>query len=191
MIIPYKIELDEEIVKKSKERNVEVLRDGWHEYFILQAYLVSTRSLDAQTKFGCVIVDDSKNIISTGYNGFVRGIDNGALPNIRPENDTDESKYPYMIHSEHNAILSGGLRCRGASLYVTGKPCITCLQYMYQAGIKKIYYSNIDSPKMCDGDQYKKRFDFLYYLMADNLEINIIESESLNKKIRALKEIFA
>ncbi len=185
MLIPYKIELDEDLINTHRESHVEVERDSWHEYFILQAFLVSTRSLDSQTKFGTVIVDKTNRIISSGYNSFVRNIDDKALGNTRP------IKYPFMIHSEHNAILScskNGISTDGCVCYVTGKPCKSCLQFMYQAGISKIYYTEINKPKMCEDEL--AQFDMIYNLMSHNLEINIVSSDNLNKKIEILKKAF-
>lgn len=140
---------------------VKVNRNSWHTYFILQAYLVSTRSLDAQTKCGCVLVKD-KTIIGTGYNSFVGNIKDNVLPNVRPE------KYPFMIHSELNAILNcaqHGIACNESTAYITGPPCCSCLQYMYQAGISEIYFANNNHAHMCLNKEYETQFEILAHLM--------------------------
>lgn len=121
-----------------KEYREPVDRLSWDEYFILQAYLVSTRSLDAQTQCGCVLVKN-KAIIGAGYNSHIHGIEEDVLPNIRKDN----AKYPFMIHSEHNAILncvSEGISTKYSTAYITGVPCNNCFQYMYRAGISRIVY---------------------------------------------------
>jgi len=118
----------------------------WDEYFIRMTHVISRKSHDAQTKVGCVIVNSSNEVVTTGYNGFIRGIDDNALPNKRPH------KYPWMIHAEHNALISAarqGKSTLGCKVYVTGQPCFHCLQYMYQAGVTSIVYDSDFEINMC------------------------------------------
>jgi len=129
-------EMKEKVLEGWKEFKEPVDRLSWDEYFILEAYKVSTRSLDPQTQCGCVFVRD-KTPISTGYNSFIGNINDSVLPNLRPE------KYQFMMHSEANAIYNcskNGVSSNGAIAYVTGKPCNNCFQAMHQAGIKEIRY---------------------------------------------------
>lgn len=164
----------------------EVNRISWHEYFILQAYLVSTRSLDAQTQCGCVLVDKDMHVVSSGYNSFVRNVDDDILPNLRPD------KYDFMMHSEHNAILScarAGIKCDGLAAYITGPPCCNCLQYMYQSGIKNIYYPQANLAKMTDNDKYKTDFEILLFLMK-NLNVYVVDlDETMLNKIEKIKSL--
>lgn len=79
-----------------KPTNTPLDRPDWAEYFLKLAKVVSERSPDGETKHGCVIVNDFHQVIGVGYNGFVRGIDDSLLPNLRP------AKYLHMIHAEVN-----------------------------------------------------------------------------------------
>lgn len=164
----------------------EVNRISWHEYFILQAYLVSTRSLDAETQCGCVLVDKDMHVVSSGYNSFVRNINDAVLPNLRPD------KYDFMMHSEHNAILScarNGIRCDGLTAYITGPPCCNCLQYMYQAGIRNVYYPQANLAKMTDNNKYKTDFEILLYLMT-RLNVYVVDlDETMLNKIEKIKSL--
>lgn len=108
-------------------------RPSWDHTFMTMAYEIAKRSHDCQTQHGSIIVKDNK-ILASGYNGFIRGIDDSKLPNTRPE------KYPWMIHSEINALLNCEHRPVGATIYVTGHPCLHCYQCLYQAGISTIIY---------------------------------------------------
>lgn len=108
-------------------------RPSWDHTFMTMAYELAKRSHDCQTQHGSIIVKDNK-ILGTGYNGFIRGIDDEKLPNTRPD------KYPWMIHSEINALLNCEHRPVGATIYVTGHPCLHCYQCLYQAGISTIIY---------------------------------------------------
>lgn len=117
--------------------------ESWDITFMKEALLWSERSHDADTQCGTVLVRD-KTPLSTGYNGFVRDIDDTVLPNIRPH------KYPFMMHSEVNAICNcarQGKSTIGATCYTTTKPCLQCFQLLYQAGIQRIVYSNLSMSK--------------------------------------------
>jgi len=116
-------------------------RPDWDSYFMDMAYFITIRSIDPRTKHGCIIVDDKHRIVSTGYNGPVRGIDDSKVP-LEPE---EYKKYAYMEHSERNAIFSAGRSVENCTVYVTGIPCIDCARAMFQSGIKRIVMGKIGS----------------------------------------------
>lgn len=111
----------------------QIERPDWHQYFMSMAFLASTRSPDAETKHGCVIVDKSKRILSVGYNGFPPGMPDSLIPNMRP------SKYWFITHAERNAVSNCIIRPEGGTAYITGYPCIECLKAMYREGIKDLF----------------------------------------------------
>ena len=89
---------------------------SWDEYFMSVALLASMRSKDPNTQVGACIVGEDKRIISTGYNGFPRGCSDDEFPWNR---EGEETKYPYVVHAELNAILNaGGRNLAGSKLYV-------------------------------------------------------------------------
>lgn len=143
--------------------HVDICRPSWDEFFLKIAYDVSERSSDSQTHCGAVIVDSSHHILSVGYNGFIADIDDSWLPNTRPD------KYPWMIHAEINAILNCEHRPRGATIYVTGHPCLACYQYICQAGISKIVYDINHSIVMVD-DKMKEDLEIIKYLTRHKVE---------------------
>lgn len=54
---------------------------NWTEYYIALADLVSKKSKDPNTKVGAVIIGHDNEIITTGFNGFPRGVrEYGSLP---------------------------------------------------------------------------------------------------------------
>tara|TARA_R110000824_G_scaffold327224_1_gene514127 strand:+ start:22 stop:603 length:582 start_codon:yes stop_codon:yes gene_type:complete len=174
-----------QLLEKWKKKQEKVKREDWIDYFILKAYRISTRSLDPQTQCGAIIITPEKDIVATGYNSFVRDIDDSVLPNLRPE------KYDWMLHAEHNAILScarRGVSCNKCYAYITGPPCIYCTQYMYQVGIKKIFYTELNPANMCQGKEAKIKWEILAYLLNKKIEFYpIFPGEKLKRKILEIK----
>lgn len=112
----------------------------WDEYFMGIALLSAKRSKDPNTQVGCCIVSSDNIILSVGYNGMPRGCSDDEYPWER-EGVLEETKYPYVVHAEMNAILnSGGRDLRGGKLYVVLHPCQECSKAIIQSGIKEVYY---------------------------------------------------
>ncbi|MBR2611722.1 MAG: dCMP deaminase family protein [Clostridia bacterium] len=113
---------------------------SWDEYFMGVAELASMRSKDPSTQVGCCIVDEQNRILSTGYNGFPHGCDDDAFPWGRDETQ-GETKYPFVVHAELNAILNNrGKSLQGARLYVGLFPCNECAKAIIQAGVSEVIY---------------------------------------------------
>lgn len=128
-------------MKKEKTKiliNTNVSRPSFDDYFLNLAFFVSIRSDDIYVKHGSVIVSPSNHIIGTGYNGTIKGADLNKIPTDR------DARRPYMIHSEENAILNCTYNpyFGGAKIYVTGLPCVNCLQRIINFGITELYYAN-------------------------------------------------
>ena len=54
--------------------------------------------------------------------------------------DSLDTKYPYVVHAEPNAILNSTSNLKGSTLYVTLFPCNECAKLVIQSGIKHIIY---------------------------------------------------
>ena len=80
---------------------------NWDEYFMGVAMLAARRSKDPSTQVGACIVSQDNIIISTGYNGMPKGCSDDEFPWNREGEDT---KYPYVVHAELNAILNSNGR---------------------------------------------------------------------------------
>jgi len=132
-----------------------VKREGyisWDDYFMGIALLASMRSKDPNTQVGCCIVNDKKIILSTGYNGFPKGCSDDEYPWER-EGSANDTKYPFVVHAELNAILNaGGKSLDGATIYVALFPCNECAKAIIQAGISEVVYL---SDKYADADNTK------------------------------------
>lgn len=112
---------------------------SWDTYFMGVAKLSAARSKDPKTQVGACIVNQKKRIIGIGYNGFPIGIDDDAYP-WESEGDFLDTKYPYVVHAEPNAILNSTVTLEKATLYVTLFPCHECAKLIIQSGIKEIVY---------------------------------------------------
>ena len=124
---------------------------SWDEYFMGLAHLSSKRSKDPSTQVGCCIVDTNNKVVSIGYNGFPTGCNDDAFPWDR-EGDFCNTKYPYVVHAELNAILNSKLNLNNCIIYVSLFPCNECAKAIIQSGIKKIVY---ESDKYADTDAVK------------------------------------
>ena len=110
----------------------------WDEYFMGVALLAARRSKDPNTQVGACIVNKSKRILSTGYNGFPYGCSDDVFPWDREGEDT---KYHYVVHAELNAILNAhGKSLEGARIYVDLFPCNECTKAIIQSGIAEVVY---------------------------------------------------
>lgn len=89
---------------------------------------------------------------------MIRKVNNENFPTLRP------MKYPFMMHAEQNAIFNAarlGVSTDNSTAYITGKPCLSCLQYMWQSGINKIVYSDYNDPVMMQNDEYRNNYEFI------------------------------
>lgn len=113
---------------------------SWDDYFMGVALLAAQRSKDPNTQVGACIVDGQNRILSTGYNGFPLGCSDDEFPWTR-EGEETETKYPYVVHAELNAILnSRGKNLAGSKLYVALFPCNECAKAIIQSGISEVVY---------------------------------------------------
>ena len=132
---------------------------SWDEYFMGVAMLAARRSKDPSTQVGACIVSADNIIISTGYNGMPKGCSDDEFPWERSGAE-NETKYPYVVHAELNAVLNAnGRDLRGSKLYVALFPCNECAKAIIQSGIRQIVYlsdkykdtmGNLASKKMLD-----------------------------------------
>ncbi len=115
---------------------------SWDEYFMGVARLAGMRSKDPNTQVGACIVSQDNKILSMGYNGFPVGCSDDEYPWER-EGSELETKYPFVTHSELNAILNyRGGSLEGSKIYVSLFPCNECAKAIIQAGIRKVIYAD-------------------------------------------------
>ena len=137
------------------------MSEKWDKRFLDLAAHISTWSKDPSTKVGCVVVGEDREIRSTGFNGFPRGIadDSERLA------DRDQ-KYPLICHAEENAIMHAariGLSLKGCTAYVTWPPCTRCARSLIQAGVIEVVY-----PQGCEvPERWHSDFEMSTEMMAE------------------------
>jgi len=138
-------------------------RATWDQYFMNIAREVATRATCDRKHVGAVIVRD-KTILSTGYNGSVRG-----LPHCDEAGHMMEDGHCVRtLHAELNAIIQAaknGTSIEGASIYVSASPCWNCFKTIANAGIKKIFF----------GEFYR---DERIFEMSRTLGIELVDLQS-------------
>ena len=145
---------------------------SWDEYFMGIAMLAARRSKDPNTQVGACIVSQDNIIISTGYNGMPKGCSDDEFPWERTSDDENETKYPFVVHAELNAILNAnGRDLRGSRLYVALFPCNECAKAIIQSGIKEVVYLS-DKYKDTMGNIASKRM-----LMAAGVKITKLQTK--------------
>ncbi len=122
---------------------------SWDAYFMALAMLVSLRSKDPSSKVGAVLVRDHK-VIGTGYNGFPSGCDESRFSWDREVEAKGwlNTKYPYVIHAEANALLNTVADPHDSECYVTLYPCNECAKLLIQGGIRRVTYLQHKYPDM-------------------------------------------
>lgn len=115
------------------------MENKWHRRFFQLAHHVSDWSRDPSTRVGACIVNEDKQVLSLGFNGFPRGVED------KFERYKDkETKYKFVSHAERNALDNAYVDVKGATLYSTLFPCNECAKGIIQKGIKEVVTTQPD-----------------------------------------------
>ncbi len=113
-------------------------RASWDQYFMDIARQVATRATCDRKHVGAVLVRD-RTILSTGYNGSIRG-----LPHCDEVGHMMENGHCVAtVHAEANAIIQAaknGVGIDGATIYTTASPCWPCFKLIANSGCQRIVY---------------------------------------------------
>ncbi|RMF06076.1 deaminase [Candidatus Woesearchaeota archaeon] len=152
-----------------KEDSSHDSRPSWDEYFMTIARQVASRSTCDRKFVGAVIVRD-RMILSTGYNGSIRGLPHCSEVGHMMENGHCVA----TVHAEANAIVQAarnGVNINGADIYVTASPCWNCFKMIANAGIKRIFF----------GEFYR---DERIYEFSKKAGIELIDMTETTKKLK-------
>ncbi|MEK6714912.1 MAG: cytidine/deoxycytidylate deaminase family protein [Candidatus Omnitrophota bacterium] len=119
-------------------------RPSWDEYFLEVATLVSKRSTCLRRSVGAVAVRD-KRILATGYNGAPSGLahclDIGCIREKLGIPSGQRQELCRGLHAEQNVIIQAIIHqidLKGAVIYITNQPCVTCSKMLIGVGIKEV-----------------------------------------------------
>lgn len=105
----------------------------WDNRFLQLAKEVSTWSQDPSTKVGAVITTNDHRILSLGYNGFPRGVEDTAK-----RYEDRPMKLKLVCHAERNALDNAFFDVTGATIYSTLFTCNECAKSIIQRGIHRV-----------------------------------------------------
>jgi len=133
-------------VIQSISRNTS--RPDWDEYFMGIARVVALRSNCIKRKVAAVVVKD-KRIVSTGYNGTPRGVQNcneGGCPRCNSFAESGSRLDECLCsHAEENGLTQAayhGVCIKEAVLYTTFSPCLICTKMIINSGLSEVVYSH-------------------------------------------------
>lgn len=137
----------------------------WDQYFLNLVRTVSTKSKDPHTQIGCVIVGPDREIRTTGYNSFVRGLNDTV-----PERSERPEKYWWIEHAERNAIYNAArtsIGLRGCTIYVPSLPCVECARAIVSVGICEVVNSQQAVAAWIQKPQWQDHIDRTYTMFAE------------------------
>ena len=142
----------------------------WDLHFLGLCEKHAEMSKDPSTKVGAVIIGPDREVRSTGFNGFPRGV---LDSDFRLEDR--ELKLSLVVHGEMNAVLAAarvGVPLKGCTLYVSaqdvngnvwgGPPCVRCAVEIIQAGIIEIVSWSDEAP-----ERWRKSYDLSKKILAE------------------------
>ncbi len=146
----------------------------WHSRWINMATFVSSEFSKARKRrVGAVIVDDRNVMVSMGWNGPPRGVDDDDERNHSGHPDKERR----TEHAERNAIYNAAaqgnstLNCR---IYQNMYPCSACARAIIQCGIKHIITVEPD----WDDEKYKDDFRVTRDLFEEtNMQVTFVKGE--------------
>lgn len=110
----------------------------WVKKYLGLAQHIASWSKDPNSKIGAVAVGEHGQILSQGYNGFPRGIEDQENRLVQRD-----IKYRYVVHAEQNCIYNAtlnGVSLNNSDLYVYGLPvCSDCAKGVIQVGVKRVF----------------------------------------------------
>ena len=142
------------------------MSQSWDLKYLRLALHVAGWSKDNSTKVGAVIVGPTNEVISLGFNGPPRGVnDDDPERWVRPE------KYRWCEHAERNAIFNAarmGVSTMASTMYMTSTPakfapCDECARAIIQAGIARL----VVEPPSGDIERWKDSFVVSSTMLAE------------------------
>ena len=151
-----------------------------HEYAMILARTAALRSTCLRRKVGAVAISPEGYVLDTAYNGAPCHMEHCTAETcVRIRNKIPSGQQLEMcraIHAEQNLVLRLGPKLKGATVYCTTCPCVTCAKLLIGAGVAAICWENdYDNPyakelmtEWSKSDTGIVQHDGLYWIIQDN-----------------------
>lgn len=151
----------------------------WDERFLDLSDRIAIWSKDPSTQVGAVIVRSNRTLVSIGYNGFPRGVEDTF-----ERYEDRETKYQMVVHAEINAILTATEELNGCTLYVSPlHPCPQCAAAIIQVGIKRVV------SRVNRREDWKERLAVSQKMFEEaGVQLDVIQGPSFATKLRLKKQ---
>lgn len=107
----------------------------WNKRFLLLAEHIAQWSKDPSTQCGAVITRRDNTIVSMGFNGLPRGVEDSV-----ERLAVRDIKYQLIIHAETNALMYARQRIEDCQMYTWPlMPCAACAGKIIQSGINHVF----------------------------------------------------
>lgn len=119
--------------------------------YMEMAHSIKKMSPDSERKVGAIMLSPDERLISSSFNGFLRGAEDKFLPTTRPK------KYEFIQHAERNMLYNcayEGIKTKDTTIICTLSPCLDCLRACYQSGVKYIIFDELYSRTFDSTDVY-------------------------------------
>lgn len=148
-------------------------RPTWDSIWMNLAVRLSRRSTCHRAQVGSVLVtDDNTQVLSLGYNGGARGLQNGCL-SLEPGKCG-------CAHAEMNSLVKADFNSPHLKkLYVTVEPCRLCSVLIINAHVSQVVYLN--EYRVHDGLETLKAAGIKVRKMSPE-ELDIITEASKNEE---------
>jgi deoxycytidylate deaminase len=141
-------------------------------FYMGLAFWVASKSKDPHTQCGSIIIDRDNRPRGWGYNGPPEQMSDDKIDWSRP------AKYKYIVHAEANAIRHSYGDLSKSTIYVTGRPCSSCMLSIAANHISKVVYyfvKNDEASMLMDNEDWVKSMK-----IADLSDVELIKySDSL------------
>jgi len=132
-------------------------REEWDRYFMSLARRVASRSTCLRRRVGAVLVLGNR-VLATGYNGAPSGLPHceelGCLRDMLGVPSGERQELCRALHAEQNALIQAaihGVSVKGATIYCTHRPCITCAKMLINAGVRRVVYEGGYPDELAEG----------------------------------------
>lgn len=113
-----------------------------HQVYLKKLKGIYSKSNCLRREIKCLAIDPSNgNAIGTGVNKSLMNC-KSCYRDVNNIKSGTHNELCGALHAEQDLIIKYGDKLKDSYVYLTNKPCITCLKLLIAIGVKKIIYIN-------------------------------------------------